>query len=820
MKPKNSKTTLSLRAVAKQSPLFLHDLGDCFVASLLAKTLLLFLFISQFLFAQEKLNEMRVVGKAEFASDELIDKSNKDDNQKVCAGLIILSDLEGLKFTSYNGVVKLNHDPGRDFLFLSPDERVVEVYCVGFAPLKIILSEVGIKLESGKAWSVKVTGDKPLELIPINIVVTPKDATIFLDGTDKGTSSALQVSPGKHNLRVEKEGYRTVSEAIDVSTTKTLFTYTLQEVEQLQATIKSTPEGATVYLNNAERGITNKALFLFPGTYSLKLSLAGYVDVEKTIEVKENGDNTFPYTLLKNSGILSLETLPTDATVKINDDVKTQKTFELKPGEYKIDVSRINYDTQTETITIKPGDSIKKTYTLIKNTGALSLSISPSDATIKINDEIVTQHTLELKPGEYTIEVSKNNYLSQKDKFEIKLGVELEKTYTLIKNTGTLTLTVSPNDALLFIDKENYRTQRTLELTPAKYKLEIKKDGYYDTTETVDITLGKILERDYALRQKVGKLQFTIQPLETEVKLKRGEMVAYNWTGAKLQKDIPIGDYEIECKASGYKTLKKKIAIEENKTVNEDLVMEKGSDVPEGMVFVEGGTFEMGSNDYDNEKPVHRVTVSDFYIGKYEVTQKEWQEVMGNNPSRNKGDDLPVENVSWNDIQDYLQRLNAKTGGNYRLPTEAELEYAARGGNKSHGYEYSGSNTLDNVAWYYDNSGSKTHSVGTKQPNELGIYDMSGNVWEWCNDWYGENYYSSSSQNNPQGPSSGSVRSAIVTPFVVLRSGTALLPTVVTSASGFGYRGLVNLCTLFYYAIFFLLLFLFQRKRRIRKIFR
>ena len=161
---------------------------------------------------------------------------------------------------------------------------------------------------------------------------------------------------------------------------------------------------------------------------------------------------------------------------------------------------------------------------------------------------------------------------------------------------------------------------------------------------------------------------------------------------------------------------------------------------------------------------------------------------MGNNPSRNKGDDLPVENVSWNDIQDYLQRLNAKTGGNYRLPTEAELEYAARGGNKSHGYEYSGSNTLDNVAWYYDNSGSKTHSVGTKQPNELGIYDMSGNVWEWCNDWYGENYYSSSSQNNPQGPSSGSVRSAIVTPFVVLRSGTALLPTVVTSASGFGYR--------------------------------
>jgi formylglycine-generating enzyme required for sulfatase activity len=197
------------------------------------------------------------------------------------------------------------------------------------------------------------------------------------------------------------------------------------------------------------------------------------------------------------------------------------------------------------------------------------------------------------------------------------------------------------------------------------------------------------------------------------------------------------------------------------------IIAEGENKIIEGMVFVQGGTFEMGSNEGESdEKPIHSVTVSDFYIGKYEVTQKEWKAIMGNNPSQFKGDDLPVETVSWNDVQEYLQKLNAKTNSNYRLPTEAEWEYAARGGNKSNGYKYSGSNNIDNVAWYGGNSNSQTHRVGTKEPNELGIYDMSGNVWEWCNDWYGEHYYNNSPQNNPQGPTSGTYR--------VLRGGSWL----------------------------------------------
>lgn len=180
------------------------------------------------------------------------------------------------------------------------------------------------------------------------------------------------------------------------------------------------------------------------------------------------------------------------------------------------------------------------------------------------------------------------------------------------------------------------------------------------------------------------------------------------------------------------------------------------------MVRVEGGTFRMGATSEQedeadsDEKPVHSVTLSSYYIGKTEVTQALWQAVMGSNPSNFKGADLPVECVSWNDCQEFIKKLNRLTGRNFRLPTEAEWEFACRGGNNSRGYKYSGSNDIDNVAWYWDNSGEKTHPVGTKAPNELGIYDMSGNVYEWCNDWYGN--YTSYSQTNPTGPHSGSGR--------------------------------------------------------------
>ncbi len=200
--------------------------------------------------------------------------------------------------------------------------------------------------------------------------------------------------------------------------------------------------------------------------------------------------------------------------------------------------------------------------------------------------------------------------------------------------------------------------------------------------------------------------------------------------------------------------------------------------VSKNMIFVQGGAFNMGSEEYyKNEKPVHEVTLTgSFYIGKYPVTQKEWKKVMGSNPSYFKGNNQPVESVSWYDAVEFcnkksemegLEKCYSGSGKNikcdfskngYRLPTEAEWEYAARGGIEScnSNYRFAGSNNIDEVAWYDDNSG--THPVGKKKPNELGIYDMSGNVLEWCHDWYDSDYYEDSPEDNPTVPNSGSFR--------------------------------------------------------------
>ena len=186
------------------------------------------------------------------------------------------------------------------------------------------------------------------------------------------------------------------------------------------------------------------------------------------------------------------------------------------------------------------------------------------------------------------------------------------------------------------------------------------------------------------------------------------------------------------------------------------------------MILVEGGAFRMGDDDseeaLDREQPAHQVVLESFHIGQYPVTQGLWEWVMGpdNNPSAFKGGERPVENVSREDTLAFIDQLNRLTGHTYRLPSEAEWEYAARGGRKSQGYQYAGGNEMEEVGWYKENSGGETKVVGLKKPNELGIFDMSGNVYEWCLDWFGDSYYAACHESgvasNPRGPETGTYR--------------------------------------------------------------
>ena len=218
-----------------------------------------------------------------------------------------------------------------------------------------------------------------------------------------------------------------------------------------------------------------------------------------------------------------------------------------------------------------------------------------------------------------------------------------------------------------------------------------------------------------------------------------------------------------------------------------------------GMAFVlvKGGCFQMGDTFGDgaaSEKPVHEVCVSDFYMGKYEVTQGQWKKLMGNNPSDLNDcadDDCPVKQVSWDDAQAFISKLNTKSGKNYRLPMEAEWEYAARSGGKREKWAgTSNESSLGNYAWYDDNSEGRAHPVGKKRANGLGFYDMSGNVLEWCEDWYGKSYYSESPRNNPRGPSAGQARVLRGGPWAVrwwVRTSVrdAKLPYLAGHATGF-----------------------------------
>ena len=477
-----------------------------------------------------------------------------------------------------------------------------------------------------------------------------------------------------------------------------------------------------IYLSSKRRG-------------SLKIKYQGdcVFDLPAALEPKA----IYELILGMETATLNIITTPDNAAIYI-DDEKVGVGYGSKAvsigAEHRYKVECEDYITEESSVTFTQSEKKELNIELRPDFGYITVKSTPGGAEVYIDKKKagVTPYLMEkIKRGQHVVEVRKEGYEPFANVVTIKAG-EMNNQYENVVleamrvATGTIVLESNPSGAVITIDGRQYgQTPKTLTEFPAgTYTVYFTKEGYQNLSQNLDLKDGG---RE-TLSVTMSKTSVAQQPVPT------GGAVAGAGGGG----------------AAGNKTF----------TVN---------GVTFEMVGVKGGTFTMGGtseqgSDAESDETTHSVTLSDYCIGKFEVTQELWEAVMGSNPSYFKGSKNPVENVSWDDCQTFIRKLNSLMGANFRLPTEAEWEYAARGGNKSRGYKYSGSNNINDVAWYTVNSYDKgssspdygTHAVGTKSPNELGIYDMSGNVYEWCQDWYGS--YGSGSQTNPSGPSSASSR--------------------------------------------------------------
>ena len=503
--------------------------------------------------------------------------------------------------------------------------------------------------------------------------------------------------------------------------------------------IKSQPDGGDVFIadGGVEKyvGTTPFQKKLTYGTYNYRVKKTLYHDAVGVVVV-DNSRIERNDTLAPAFGTLSIVSTPSGAKVSLQNDSRSYTTpctiDHIPSGRYQVNVVAPQYEMFSKEVEIIEGRQTELVATLDSRFAEVSIHSLPN-ATIMINGQIkgYGSYTEALDEGIYDIEVSLVNHRNVVRQVEVIANQHQSITLEPTPIYGSLDVITQPMYANVTINGKSYGdTPLSVEnILIGEYEVVLSKTGYATMTQYVTIN------EDYNS--------------VVEVDLAQGENITLQESNNNA-----LNSYK-KSEESILKPFDSTLTTSEQREILQNFCNE--------MIYVKGGQFSMGAaskrdDKYDNdEKPFHKVMLSDFKMSRTEVTQELWEAVMGSNPSHFKGKKLPVENVSWNDCQEFIKKLNQLTGLCFRLPTEAEWEFAARGGRKSDDYIFSGRDDITNVAWYIETTRDLgTKPVATKSPNELGLYDMSGNVWEWCSDWYGQ--YSSLPEVNPEGLSTGEFR--------------------------------------------------------------
>lgn len=532
--------------------------------------------------------------------------------------------------------------------------------------------------------------------------------------------------------------------------------------------INSEPQGAEVWLNNESTGEVTpfRRKLAIGDEVPYRLSLPLYHDEAGMVTV-DQPRKELQFALRPAFGSVTVTSTPSGALVFLDEKQVGQTPMTLDriaSGSHSLRLQAPQYAVERRNVSVADGQTANVAVTLAARFAEITVQ-APQGAVVTVDGDRKGSGTLSWRQSEglCDIVVSMAGHRDARRQLEVVAGRAQTVQLTPQPIYGSASVDSDLMDAEIWIDGKQYGvTPNVVErLLVGSHTLVLKKSGYADLQQQFSVEEGK--EASLSVKLPAGRsVQFTSEKPGMQIivdgkKLGTTPLTAVVGIGHHSVSAMRGGDIidvrDLDITSAGAPLTMAFRDFNHTFTVNgvQFTMVEVG-----GGTFTMGATSEQGSDAWDEEKPAHEVTLSDYYIGQTEVTQALWEAVMGSNPSDSKGGNLPVERVSWDDCQVFIQKLNQLTGKQFRLPTEAEWEYAARGGRKSRGYKYAGGNNIDSVAWCDGNSGNETHPVATKQANELGIYDMSGNVLEWCSDWCGD--YTSSSQSDPQGSSSGSFR--------------------------------------------------------------